>query len=523
MSETGYSVFRTELPAVVTAVKDLSVPRLPTLPGWAGALEEPVRRIGPGDLGLPPGGTGLAGSPTRVKKIRGVVHAKTTEFLDPGSDETVRRVAEILRAAGTRDRSGSRGKDGGDAGLREDDRSDRGAERAPCVLLSPRVSEAEGKPAGKTGVPPERAPIIAVLGEIGRGGLNEVSFELTAAARRLAEERGGRLVFAVAGCCLEKDLADAELPRAEEYIFIETRSKGFEANLYAEAVAAWVREIRPEILLGPGTLKGRSMMPLLAARLETGLTADCTGLEIDPETGLLLQTRPAFGGNVLATIVCESRRPQMATVRPRVFSADSYGRTKVDTLCREGRPPRVFSLDVIAAGTAGSADTGREAEAWSDNGVMDNPGDAGTAGPAGYPRLIAEESLVSEGTDITDASLVVSGGRGLGGPEGFELLHRAAELSGGALGASRSAVEAGWAEYVRQVGQTGKTVQPAVYFAVGISGAVQHVVGMHDSDVVIAVNRDPEAPIFGAADIGIVADYRSFLLKLIKFLEETAV
>jgi electron transfer flavoprotein alpha subunit len=464
MTETGYAVIRTNLPAVMTAVKDISVPRLPSLPGWARALTEPVRRITPADLDLSGEETGLRGSPTRVRKIQGVVHTKETEFPDPGKEGTVRRIAEILLAAGS-----SQGKP----------RSSDGAGESGTVPPRP------------AGTAPEGGAVIAVIGEIDdrSGGLAEVSFELCAAARRLAEARSGRVVFAVPGDSLEESLAEAELPGAEEYAFIETGGPGFEANRYADAVAAWAGQRGPEILLGPGTLKGRAMMPLVAARLETGLTADCTGLEIDPETGLLLQTRPAFGGNVLATITCESRRPQMATVRPQVFSGGLRERTGLGLLRAVGNPPRTFRAETPEAGE-------------------------------GYPSLITEETLVSEGSDISDAPVILSGGRGLGGPEGFELLHRTAELTGGAVGASRSAVEAGWAEYVRQVGQTGKTVQPAVYFAVGISGAVQHLVGMHDSEFVIAVNRDPEAPIFGAADIGIVADYRSFLGSLIKYLEE---
>ena len=240
-----------------------------------------------------------------------------------------------------------------------------------------------------------------------------------------------------------------------------------------------LRELRPEIALGPATMDGRAFMPLLAARLETGLTADCTGLAIDPESGNLLQTRPAFGGNIMAVIVCGERRPQMATVRPHVFPA----------------PPKLvpFSNEKIEYFYAAVECSARS-------------------------EVLDRVHSLSTDLDISNARIILSGGRGLEGAAGFSLLRETAlRLGPGvSVGASRAAVEAGWAPYPQQIGQTGKTVQPALYVAAGISGAVQHLAGMNNSDKVLAINTDAEAPIFRAADYGIVGDYRAVLGKIIR-------
>lgn len=222
-------------------------------------------------------------------------------------------------------------------------------------------------------------------------------------------------------------------------------------------------------------------MPRVAVLCKTGLTADCTGLEIDPETGNLLQTRPAFGGNVMATIVTARHRPQMATVRPKVMTA----------------PARADAAEP-------------EVHRWTlPDGVL----------PGGV-TVIGREEESRQSVNIADADALVAGGRGLGGPEGFELLRRLADLLGAEVAASRAAVDAGWAPYERQVGQTGKTVHPDLYVAVGISGAVQHRAGMQSSGTIVAVNSDPAAPIFETADYGIVGDYREVLPHVIQQLAE---
>jgi electron transfer flavoprotein alpha subunit len=225
---------------------------------------------------------------------------------------------------------------------------------------------------------------------------------------------------------------------------------------------------------------GRSFFPRVAARVRTGLTADCTSLAIDKETKNLLQIRPAFGGNIMATILCPNYRPQMATVRPRVMKRGRYDESK------KGDIIHVKSEDL-----------------QSRTKVLQTVKDT-------------SDFMIN----LQEADIIVSGGRGLGDPKGFKLIAELAELLGGAVGSSRAAVDSGWIPYRHQVGQTGKTVCPKVYFACGISGAVQHLVGMQSSDIIIAINKNPEAPIFNVATYGLVGDLYEIVPLLIKKIKE---
>lgn len=241
----------------------------------------------------------------------------------------------------------------------------------------------------------------------------------------------------------------------------------FRTEPFSRIAERLITEKKPAVVLAAATTTGRDLMPRIAKNLDTGLTADCTELSIDPDTGGLLQTRPAFGGNILATIVCADTRPQMATVRPRVMKAMEPD---------NGREGAVEELDV-------------------------------TDGDLACRTEVLEWSPLEEGeVDITEAEIIVSGGRGIRSPENFTMLEELAELLDGSLGASRAAVDAGWIPYPHQVGQTGKTVQPKIYLACGISGAVQHRVGMQSSDRILAINKDESAPIFDFCDQGYVAD-----------------
>ncbi|MBU2495410.1 MAG: electron transfer flavoprotein subunit alpha/FixB family protein, partial [Candidatus Omnitrophica bacterium] len=224
---------------------------------------------------------------------------------------------------------------------------------------------------------------------------------------------------------------------------------------------------------------GRDFIPRTAARLRTGLTADCTGLEIDPETKLLRQTRPTFGGNLMATILCEKHRPQMSTVRPRTF-------------------------DEVPATSA--VDKSRITEISLSEIRLNN-------------RLNLLEMIPgTEEIDLTDADIIVSGGRGLSKPEGFVLIKELADALGGVVGSSRAAVDAGWISYAHQVGQTGKTVKPKIYIACGISGAIQHLAGMSTSDIIVAINKDPSAPIFRSANYSLVGDLYEIIPALLKII-----
>jgi electron transfer flavoprotein alpha subunit len=223
----------------------------------------------------------------------------------------------------------------------------------------------------------------------------------------------------------------------------------------------------PSIVLYGATNNGRDVGPRVACALKTGLTADCTGLDIDEETRLLLSTRPAFGGNLMACIACPDHRPQMSTVRPGVFKKPVQDGNRAGEIVRE---------------------------------------DIHIAPEQVRVTLVERIREVAEAVNLEEAEVIVSGGRGLKSAENFALIRELADAMGGVVGASRAAVDAGWIPHAHQVGQTGRTVAPKIYVAVGISGAIQHLAGMSGSDTIIAINRDPEAPIFGVADYGIVGD-----------------
>lgn len=461
MTDTGHFILEASLPAVCAVVKDINTPRLITLPGWEKAFAEELSFFTNQELGFQKGGVGLSGSPTRVKKIVPVSHDKKVRFLDPDREEDLRMVLELLRK-------------------KETDRPRAGANDSPAAAAFPAAPEPDAAVSDES-----QHRKAAVIGEIDpeEKSIRSVTFELLGETRRLSEKAGTAVTLLFAGPHVRKVLQSAAFPGVSTvcYAEIEPEFAG-EVNILAEVLAEALREIGPEFVLGPATLGGRAYMPLVASRLETGLTADCTRFDIDDKTGLLLQTRPAFGGNIMATITCPDRRPQMATARPHV-------------------------LKPIEDGAAGNAKPRASVTPCA------SAGRGGTAPPV---RVLERKRTIHGKSDIANARIIISGGRGLGGRAGFELLERFAAMVGGAVGASRSAVEAGWIPYPQQVGQTGKTVQPAVYFACGISGAVQHLVGMHDAETVIAVNKDPDAPIFKAADYGFAADYSVLLRNLME-------
>jgi electron transfer flavoprotein alpha subunit len=243
----------------------------------------------------------------------------------------------------------------------------------------------------------------------------------------------------------------------------------YRTDPYAAIMVDLVNEYKPEILIMGASSRGRDLAGSAATQLITGLTADCTALDIDPETRLLRQTRPAFGGNIMATILCPEHRPQMATVRHRVFEVPEKRQVDADLSGQIVRHTPRLSEDEIAS------------------------------------KVI--DFVTAEGdVNLADARIIVSGGRGVKGPEGYAPIRELAEVLGGAVGASRAAVDAGWIPYAHQVGQTGRTVRPDLYIACGISGAIQHLAGMRTAKVIVAINRDPEAPIFDVAHYGIVGD-----------------
>ena len=318
---------------------------------------------------------------------------------------------------------------------------------------------------------------VWVFGEQREGKVAEVVLELINIGRDLADARGCELSVVILG----SDLADAtaelaEYPVDRVYVCDAPELAVYDAERYCRVLTDITRELKPEIFIAGATTTGRSFMSGVAINLYTGLTADCTGLEIGDD-GLLHQTRPAYGGNIMATILCPYTRPQMATVRHKVFPVSVKrcdGRAEIVNLEPK---PELFSS---------------------------------------RSKVVEFMESVGEKVNLVDADIIISGGRGLGCPENFEVLRELAEEIDAAVGASRAAVDAGWISYPHQVGQTGKTVCPKVYIACGISGAVQHQVGMRSSDTIIAINKDPDAPIFSIADYGFVGDVLEVLPLLTK-------
>ena len=300
------------------------------------------------------------------------------------------------------------------------------------------------------------------------GSAKNVGLELLSPGRDLAGKQGGKLVAVVIGGGVEQAVQDAAAHGADQVIVVDAPEfKDYTTDAYTAAMYYLIDKYGPTTLLIGATPDGRDMGPRLACRIKTGLTADCTGLDIDADSGNVAWTRPAFGGNLMATILCPDHRPQIGTVRPGVFKKSAPVEPKAEIIREEFHvaPEQIRTelLEVI--------------------------------------REAAGELVDLEGADI-----IVSGGRGVGGPEGFAPVKALADVLGATVGASRAAVDSGWISHAHQVGQTGKTVAPKLYIACGISGAIQHLAGMSGSDCIVAINKDSDAPIFDVADYGIVGN-----------------
>ena len=308
---------------------------------------------------------------------------------------------------------------------------------------------------------------VWVFAEQREGHLEKVSLELLGEGRKIADKLGVKLTALLLGSGI-KDLGKGLRNHgADEVLVVDNKElEHYTTDGYTKVICDLVNKRKPGILFIGATFIGRDLGPRVAARLETGLTADCTSLDVDITNGNLLATRPAFGGNLMATIVCPDHRPQMATVRPGVFE-------KLEEEEKEG-------------------------------GVEEIPVNLSSEDIRTKVLEIVKEN--KEIVDISEANFIVAGGRGMGSRENFKLLYELAEALGGVVAASRAAVDKGWLDKAYQVGQTGKTVRPNIYIACGISGAIQHVAGMQDSDLIIAVNKDESAPIMKIADYGIVGD-----------------
>jgi electron transfer flavoprotein alpha subunit len=302
------------------------------------------------------------------------------------------------------------------------------------------------------------------------GKISSVSFELLGQGRKLADDLGCQLCGML--LCdseqVEKFAPETIAYGAEKvYVMESPLLKTYRTDPFANGAVALIRKHKPEIVLFGATTQGRDFAGNVATILETGLTADCTGLDIDPETKFLRQTRPAFGGNIMAVILDYPQfRPQMATVRPKVFPMPLRDEAKKGEIIKASLPMTEEQVRT----------------------------------------RVLEFLRGAEAVNLVDAEIIVSGGRGMGNAENFKVVKQLAQALGAAVGASRAAVDSGWISYEHQVGQTGRTVRPKIYIAAGISGAIQHQAGMKTSDIIVAVNKDPEAPIFKIATYGIVGD-----------------
>ncbi len=340
----------------------------------------------------------------------------------------------------------------------------------------------------------EKTPAVCELPDIGaykgvwvfieqkNGKVQSVSYELLSKARELAEKIGASVGAVLIGHNLEDQLNELIWRGADNIYQVEAPEiANFQDEPYTEILVELVKKHKPEILLCGATAIGRSLISRVAIKLKAGLTADCTGLDIDPQKKILLQTRPAFGGNIMATIISPNHRPQMATVRHKVFVPMEPDKRRKGKIIKESFDPCLYRSRT---------------------------------------RLIDIVEEIENLVNLAEADIIVSGGRGMGGAESFRLLQDLAHVLGAAVGSSRAAVDSGWMPYSHQVGQTGRTVAPKLYIACGISGQIQHLVGMQSSKIIVAINKDPDAPIFKVATYGVVGDLFQVVPALTKKFKE---
>lgn len=454
LTDDGYERASVPLPALVTVLKEINVPRLPSIAGILRGEEADVRVLNREALNVAPETVGLKGSRTRVIKSERPVIARKCDFLTGSIDEQTNALIDSALApflTGRAEAAASAGQ------------KPENAQKSAKLALNDKEIRAGG---------------LWVFCEEHEGGVRETAFELTGEAARLAPAMGAQVIAVYAGARPESGVFEALCESGADAVLAvcDESLKNADALTLTGELEALIKKYEPSALLLGATALGRSLAPRLAARLDAGLTADCTFLAVDPETKLLMQTRPAFGGHLMATIVCPDARPQMASVRPRVFPVPAR-----DT----ERPCRIIFEQLCGAQS---------------------------------PVMLIERIAREKGADIGAADILVSIGQGIGGAENIALAEKLAGRLGGALSSSRPLVDAEIMPYARQVGQTGKTVAPKIYIALGISGAMQHMAGVA-AKTVIAVNTDPDAPIFDYARYGVIADCGDFLRAMLEKLE----
>ncbi len=309
---------------------------------------------------------------------------------------------------------------------------------------------------------------VWVIAEVLSGKVQPVTHELAGAARKLADKRGSEVWIVLLGSSVSGQAGSLFAYGADKVLVVDDPSMtSFNDEIEGRVLVRMIEKYHPEIVICGATTRGRALIPRVAVVTDSGLTADCTELDIDPDNGDLLQTRPAFGGNIMATIRCSNHRPQMSTVRPRVMK----------------------ELD---------PDPSRKGEVITESVVVSDKID--------IKKILDVFHSSEAAVNLADAQIIISGGRAMKSAEGFDVLKAFAARVGGAVGASRAAVDAGWIPYAHQIGQTGQTVQTKVYIACGISGQIQHLVGMQSCDLIIAIDKNPDTPMMQMADIAVTGD-----------------
>jgi len=319
---------------------------------------------------------------------------------------------------------------------------------------------------------------VWIVAEQRKNEYHKVTFELLGKGREIADTLKEELCAVIMGENIKAMAQELIKYGADKvYIIDHSRLKDYNDELYAEALSELAKQYKPSVMITGATAVGRSYFARVSIKLEAGLTADCTGFEVDPETRNLYQIRPAFGGNLMAKIVTPDKRPQMATARYKVFKPLAKDEARKGEIIEAKFPVDTYKTS---------------------------------------SQMLEFIEEVETTINLSEADIIVSGGRGIGGADNFKIIRDLAEAIQGAVGASRAAVDSGWIPYSHQVGQTGKTVSPKLYIACGISGAIQHLAGMSSSDIIVAINKDPEAPIFSVAKYGIVGDVFEVIPALIK-------
>ena len=452
-TDSGHVILKMGMPCLITVVKSINVPRLTNLSVWAKAINTKIHYIDHHELQLAVADIGLKGSPTRVKKIKAIAFRKKTVFFNDELPALGKKLLSVIS-----DKKGENTK----------------PFKKPVME---KIIDYEYKNENNN---------VIVIGQIENGSILPVSFELVFAAHKLAQAKKTGIGMVLIGKGMQKTLEKTLFPPVQFlYIYEQNSHIPFNAEINTKILKDFIVEYKPEIVLGGATVWGRSILPRLAVSLQTGITADCTSLEIDPHDGSLLQTRPAFGGNIMATIICKDKRPQMATVRPNVFPCDECNVpiSRIKTVNLKTKIKKSVWIHYLKR-----------------------------------TKMIKKTKIRKMSGNLLAANIIIAGGKGVGNRDGFALLEQLAHLLNASVAASRSAVDAGWVSYDRQVGQTGKTVQPVIYIACGISGAVQHLIGMQSSDIIIAINNDADAPIFKVADFAVINDWKQVVKSMLQEL-----